>query len=182
MGDLPERLVLVTGGFHSGKSGFALKYAEERGDAGLYVATSPLADSETMERVASQREEREGRGWSSIEVETDLLGALTQAEPGQTVLVDCLTYWINKILLETIKEEVLPEETEVAERAAKIARRALDRNGLTLVVSNELGLGITPDNDLARRFRLLVGRVNQVMAEHADAVYFVASGLPLKIK
>lgn len=178
----PEKLVLVTGGFHSGKSGFALKYAEGRGDAGLYVATSPLSDSDTLNRVAAQREERMKKGWSTLEVETDLMGALAKASPEQTVMVDCLTYWINRILIEAVKEEVLPDEDGMARLAERFADAALARSGLTVAVTNELGLSISPDNDLARRFRVLVGRVNQVVAEKADAVYFVVSGQPMRAK
>lgn len=180
--DAPEKLVMITGGVHSGKSDFALEYAEKRGAAGLYVATSPLSDSYTMDRIVRQRQEREGRGWSSIEVETDLIGALRQAEPGQTVLVDCLSYWINKILLESLREEVLPDEEGLAKLTETFVDEALKRPGLTVTVTTELGLGIPPDNDLARRFRLLLGRVNQVVASNADSAFFIASGLPMRLK
>lgn len=176
------QLVLISGGFHSGKSKFALKFAEERGDAGLYVATLPLSDSDTMDRVATQRQEREKRGWSSLEVETDLLSALDTAAPGQTVLVDCLTYWINRILLDAVREEVMPNEESLARLAGQFAEKALSRQGLTIAVTNELGLGIAPDNDLARQFRVLIGRVNQVVAAKANSVYFIVSGLNVKIK
>lgn len=178
----PEKLVMVTGGVHGGKSAFALRFAEERGVAGLYLATSPLSDSDTMDRVAAQRCERESRGWQSLEVETDLLGALDKAGPDQTVLIDCLTYWANKILLEAIREEVLPDEDAMANLADKFADKVMKRPGLTVVVSSELGFGIAPDNDLARRFRVLVGRINQVIAARADSVYLIVSGLPVKIK
>lgn len=175
-------LVLVSGGFHSGKSKFALNFAEERGKAGLYVATLPLSDTETMDRVAVQREERERRGWSTLEVETDLLSALNQAAPGQTVLVDCLTYWINRILLDAVREEVVPNEDALARLAEQFADQARARPGLTIAVTNELGLGIAPNNDLARQFRVLIGRVNEVVATKADSVYFIVSGLQVKIK
>lgn len=177
-----EKLILVSGGFHSGKSRFALNFAEERGAAGLYVATLPLSDSDTMERVASQRHEREKRGWSTLEVETDLLTALAKASPEQTVLVDCLTYWINRILLDAVREEVMPNEDALARLAEQFAEQALARPGMTIAVTNELGLGIAPNNDLARQFRILIGRVNQVVAAKADSVYFIVSGLQVKIK
>lgn len=174
------QLVLITGGCRSGKSSFALRLAGPEG--GVFLATSPVLDDETAYRVQRHREERAGRGWQTVEEETAVARALSQCPDGATVLLDCLTLWVNNLLFEGEQSGKLPGEDEIAARAEELADAALARSGRTLMVTNEVGLGIVPDNALARRFRDLSGRVNQTLAARADAVYFMVAGLPTRIK
>lgn len=168
-------LVLVGGGARSGKSRFALRYVEERCGGGLFLATAEQRDHEMRERVARHREER-GPLWSTREEPLDLAGALAEeASSERAIVVDCLTLWLSNVLLSQAHDE----EVEIESLAGLLA----EWSGPTLVlVANEVGLGIVPDNALARRFRDLAGGLNQRVAEAADQVWWMAFGCPLQLK
>lgn len=180
---MPARLVLITGGCRSGKSAFALKRAGEHAAGGVFVATCPVLDAEMADRVRRHREERRGRGWDTLEEETAIARAIASCPGGAVVVVDCLTLWVNNIMFQREKEGgAAPSEDELAVLAKEFAAACLARDGLVVAVANEVGLGIVPDNAMARRFRDLAGRVNQTVAALADEVYFMVSGLPMRIK
>jgi adenosylcobinamide kinase/adenosylcobinamide-phosphate guanylyltransferase len=165
------RLTLVLGGARSGKSRYAESLITARPPPWVYVATAETLDAEMTERIAVHRARR-GGDWRTIEAPHDLAGALA-APAGAPVLVDCLTLWLSNRMLAQ------------ADVDAEIARLedALDRRASPLVlVSNEVGSGIVPDNALARRFRDLQGRLNQCMAARADRVVLMVAGLPLTVK
>lgn len=176
------RLVLVTGGCRSGKSAFALDYVEKTGLAKTFLATCPVLDEEMADRVRRHREERRGRGWETVEEERELARAVSEVAPGRAVLVDCLTLWVNNIIFHGEVGGRLPDEDEAASRASAFVQTCRERSGTVVAVTNEVGLGIVPDNPLVRRFRDLAGRVNQTVAAGADEVYFLISGLPTRIK
>jgi adenosylcobinamide kinase / adenosylcobinamide-phosphate guanylyltransferase len=138
----------------------------------VYVATAQARDAEMAERIALHRARREG-AWQTVEVPHDLAGALAALASGAPILVDCLTLWLsNRMLAE-------------ADMDAEIDRfeAALDhRTGPVVLVSNEVGFGIVPDNELARRFRDLQGRLNQRLAARAELVVLMVAGLPLVVK
>ena len=158
-------LTLVLGGARSGKS----RHAESLFGPGprTYIATAQAFDDEMRARIATHRADRANDGWLTIEEPFDLAGALLRAET--PVLVDCLTLWVSNLLL---ADRPIPDlEAALAARAHR-----------TVLVSNEIGLGIVPDNALARQFRDEAGRLHQRLAAIADTVTLVVAGLPMRVK
>jgi adenosylcobinamide kinase/adenosylcobinamide-phosphate guanylyltransferase len=175
-------IILVTGGSRSGKSGYAQKLAESIPGPRAYIATCPIIDPETARRVEKHRESRRASDWETIEETVDLAGAIHRSVVHRVLLVDCLTLWINNLLYEAEgRGEVFTEEATAA-RCREVIDACGAFPGTVLFVTNELGMGIIPDNETARRFRDCAGRCNQVMAEAAAAVTLVVSGIPLRLK
>ena len=166
-------IVLVLGGARSGKSSYAESLILGRAESALYLATSEPVDGEMTDRVRRHRERRDAR-WETLEEPLDLVSALLRSmRANRPVLVDCLTLWLSNLLH--------AERDIDAEIAALVA--ALPKlDGMVVFVSNEVGLGIVPDNALARRFRDHAGHLHQAVAAAADTVVFVAAGLPLTLK
>ena len=163
-------IVLVGGGGRSGKSRYALELARARGSRLAFLATAQAFDREMADRIARHREERASE-FATIEEPRDIARAIASHTGFDAIVVDCLTLWVSNLMLAEIEVEVEP----VIEAA-----RA---NPTTIVfVTNEVGCGIVPENALARRFRDLAGRVNQQIAAAADEVYYMAFGIPLKVK
>lgn len=172
------KIVLVTGGCRSGKSAYAQQLAESLPPVRLYVATSPVTDDEMRCRIEQHREARRNRGWETIEEQLDLAGVFRQNAEQNVVLVDCVTLWINNLIYH------VPQITEadVATRCAEMLDAAQVCRGTVIFVTNEVGLGVVPENPLARRYRDLVGRANQIIAARADAVTLVCCGIPMHLK
>jgi adenosylcobinamide kinase/adenosylcobinamide-phosphate guanylyltransferase len=176
------RIILVTGGSRSGKSAYAQQIAEDRPAPRTYIATAPVIDDEMRERVRKHREARGKNRWRTVEETVDLAGSLRGAADSGVLLVDCLTLWVNNLLFEAEKRrEVLTEESVIRE-CGTVLEACAGISGTVIFVTNEVGMGIVPDHPLSRLFRDLAGRCNQVMAEQADAVIFMVSGLPLPLK
>lgn len=166
-------LTLVVGGARSGKSAYAERLCLASGLNPAYLATAEARDAEMAARI-DQHQARRGTRWRSLEAPLALTEALEMLAGARAiVLVDCLTLWLSN-LIEAGREP----EAEAARLVAKLPALA----GPVVFVSNEIGLGIVPDNALARRFRDEAGRLNQRIAEIADRVVFVAAGLPLVLK
>jgi adenosylcobinamide kinase/adenosylcobinamide-phosphate guanylyltransferase len=166
------RLTLVLGGARSGKSRYAEGLITTLPPPWIYVATGEARDAEMAQRIAQHRARR-GQGWQTIEAAHDLALPLESAPAGAPVLIDCLTLWLsNRMLAEA------DVEAEIGRFEEALARRT----GPVVLVSNEVGLGIVPDNALARRFRDLQGRLNQRMATRADRVVLMVAGLTLIVK
>lgn len=165
------RSILVLGGARSGKSRYAEALADGHAGERLYIATAQPGDAEMTARIAAHRSRR-GPGWTTLEAPLDLVEALEGAA-GAFVLVDCLTLWISNLLL---------GEFEIAPRVERLAEALRVRSGTVVVVSNEVGLGIVPDNALARRFRDEAGLANQRLAQACDDVVLLTAGLPLTLK
>jgi adenosylcobinamide kinase/adenosylcobinamide-phosphate guanylyltransferase len=162
---------LVVGGARSGKSSFAERLARDCGLRVTYVATCEARDDEMSERIAHHRERRPPE-WRTVEEPLLLADALQRDAAGDTcVMVDCLTLWLTNVLLGEHEEEI-----------DKLLAALPALPGRILLVSNEVGWGIVPENALARRFRDEQGRLNQRIAAIADEVTLVAAGLPLKLK
>lgn len=174
MSDFVPRLTLVLGGARSGKSAFAESLVEKTGLARLYLATGQAFDNEMEERIAAHKQGREGRGWVTVEEPLDLAGALcSRTAPNRIVLVDCLTLWLSNLMM---------DDRDIKSEFASLAYICPDLAGPVVFVSNEVGMGIVPDNAMSRAFRDHAGLLHQKIAELADCVYFVAAGLPLKMK
>jgi adenosylcobinamide kinase / adenosylcobinamide-phosphate guanylyltransferase len=163
-------LVLLLGGARSGKSVLAIRLAEREGAPVVFVATGEAGDEEMAARVERHRAERPA-AWRTVEEPVELERALAEAPPGSTAIVDCLSLWVSNVF------ESLPVEA----LAASAAQVAAVREGLTIAVSNEVGLGIVPDNALARRYRDVLGRVNATWATAADEAYLVVAGRRLRL-
>ncbi|MGE5544800.1 MAG: bifunctional adenosylcobinamide kinase/adenosylcobinamide-phosphate guanylyltransferase [Bacillota bacterium] len=180
------RLILVTGGARSGKSRWAEKMAADlgKGDPVKYIATCIPRDEEMRQRVQVHRQRRPSH-WITVEEEFNLVEAVSTLVPGTgVILIDCLTLWISNLLLREYREgmddrvyhdKILPvvENLAVAADAAPCP---------VIVVTNEVGLGIVPDNHLTRIYRDLAGWSNQILARHAAEVYLVCSGFAVDIK
>jgi len=166
-------VTLVLGGARSGKSAFAEGLVERASANRLYLATGQAWDYEMRDRIASHKQRR-GEGWETIESPLDLTAALeTHARADRPVLVDCLTLWITNLML---------GEHDIGTAFDGLAATIPILKGPVVFVSNEVGLGIVPDNAMARAFRDHAGRLHQLIAGLADEVHFVAAGLPLKMK
>ena len=164
-------LTLVLGGARSGKSRHAEALIEALPAPWIYVATAQAWDEEMRERIALHRARRP-QGWETVDAPLDLPGALL-AHAGRPILVDCLTLWLTNL--------ILAEHDTAAAGTALIEACAGARAPLVLV-SNEVGLGIVPDNALARRFRDEAGRLHQALAARAGSVVFMVAGLPMRVK
>ena len=165
--------ILVLGGARSGKSRRAEQIVEGSGLGRFYLATAEVLDKEMRVRVAEHRSRR-GTGWQTVEAPLDLEKVLAEtARPKRAILVDCLTLWLSNIFL---------AEGDVNERIAALAVTLRELPGLIVVVSNEVGMGLVPDNALGRSFRDAQGQLNQSVAEICDTVIFVAAGLPMALK
>lgn len=177
------KLILYTGGARSGKSSLALARAEEIGRRRLFVATCPVVDREMNDRVERHREERKGRGWQTIECELELAGLFPGAVAGaEVVLIDCITLWVNNLLYRYDLSGKLLDDHVVATLCREWLAASEAYGGTLICVTNEVGLGIVPDNALARRYRDLVGTCNQLLAARAEEVILVSCGLPLSLK
>jgi adenosylcobinamide kinase / adenosylcobinamide-phosphate guanylyltransferase len=166
------RLTLVLGGARSGKSRYAESLITALPPPWIYVATAEARDTEMAERIAAHRTRRK-TGWQTIESPHELAGAFKAGPAGAPVLVDCLTLWLSNRML---------AEADVDAEIGHLEVALSGHTGAVVLVSNEVGFGIVPDNALARRFRDLQGHLNQRLAARADRVVLVVAGLPLVVK
>ncbi len=172
-GDFLPRLTLVLGGARSGKSRHAEGLVEAAAPSALYVATAEPRDDEMRRRIAEHRARR-GARWAVIEEPLAVAGLLrAETRPGRPVLVDCLTLWLANVMLAG-----RDPDAEIDALLAILPRL----EGAVVMVANEVGLGIVPENALARQFRDHAGRLNREVAAAADRVHFIAAGLPLILK
>jgi adenosylcobinamide kinase/adenosylcobinamide-phosphate guanylyltransferase len=166
-----RQVTLALGGARSGKSRFAEELAERSGPLRTYIATAEAFDGEMQSRIDKHRARR-GEGWQTIEAPLALSETLA-ACGSPVVLVDCLTLWISNLMF---------RDRDVASEINLLCAALERASGHVILVSNEVGMGIVPENALSRGFRDMQGLANQKVAAVADAVYFVAAGLPLTLK
>ena len=165
---------LVLGGARSGKSGFAEALVIESGLQPFYVATARTSDDQEMAARILHHRQRRGEGWNTFEAPVRLSELLErEAAENKAILVDCLTLWVTNLML---------EGQDVEARCDELVRRLKGLPGRIVLVSNEVGMGIVPENRMAREFRDYAGRLHQKIGAVVDEVYFVAAGLPLKLK
>ena len=170
------QITLVTGGARSGKSRYAESLAVKQGEPLLYIATAGFGDREMTERIA-RHQERRGSAWQTIEEQYDLAGVLMGHDGWfKAILVDCVTLWLTNLLLKYEDKGAVLEA---------VKRTVSTFNGLKtplVLVTNEVGMGIIPDNPLGRTFCDLAGEANEILAAAADEVFVVFSGLPLRLR
>ncbi|MFD2236883.1 bifunctional adenosylcobinamide kinase/adenosylcobinamide-phosphate guanylyltransferase [Aureimonas populi] len=165
-------LTLVLGGARSGKSRHAESLVQTYAPPFLYIATAQAHDAEMEARIALHRQRRDGR-WRTLDAPLDPAGVLQAVPEGAPLLLDCLTLWLSNVML---------AERDVEAEIARLTQTLAAPRGPWVVVSSEVGLGIVPDNALARRFRDAAGRLNQEIAAVAGAVVLTVAGLPMKVK
>lgn len=166
-------LTLVLGGARSGKSRYAEGLVTALGGPRVYIATAQIWDDEMAARIKAHRDDR-GPGWTTVEEPLNLTGALRRhAAPGTGVLVDCLTLWLTNRMM---------AEADIEGETAALVEALAGVPGRVVLVSNEVGLGIVPDNALARRFRDHAGRLHQAVAAVAPRVVLTVAGLPILAK
>jgi adenosylcobinamide kinase/adenosylcobinamide-phosphate guanylyltransferase len=158
------------GGARSGKSAYAERLIESARMPALYIATATAGDAEMAARIAAHQARR-GALWSTQEAPLELAAALGAAD--RPALVDCLTLWVANLM---------HAGRDVAAEGERLVAALAARRAAVTLVANEVGLGIVPDNALARAFRDHAGRLNQRIAAAADSVVFIAAGLPLTLK
>lgn len=176
MPDHKNKFIFVIGGRRSGKSSYALNLGESLGDKKLFIATAQALDKEMEERIAKHRAER-GNGWETMEVPVNISAAVKTASRYDVVLIDCLTLWLSNLM-----HEGNPKEKDIIEKIDALVTTGTKSKPVTILISNEIGLGIIPDNPLARKFSDLAGIMNQKVAAAADMVVMTLSGIPTTIK
>jgi adenosylcobinamide kinase/adenosylcobinamide-phosphate guanylyltransferase len=165
-------LTLVLGGARSGKSRHAEALIEALPAPWTYIATAQAYDDEMRARIAEHRARRP-RDWQTVDAPVALPEAIRNAPAGQPILVDCLTLWLTNLLL---------AERDIAIATGELVAACREAAAPVVLVSNEVGLGIVPENALARRFRDEAGRLHQRLAAQAGRVVFMVAGLPMQVK
>jgi len=167
------QITFITGGQRSGKSSFAQRLAEEKSESPIYLATARIWDEDFESRIKRHQSDR-GEQWQTIEEQINISKHNLE---GKTVLLDCITLWLTNIFFEN-KNDV--------DRSLEIAKKEWDKftgqNFTLIVVSNELGMGVHPENEVARKFADLQGWMNQYIAKTASKVFLMVSGIPLQVK
>lgn len=188
-----SNFVLITGGARSGKSRFAELLAAHPGQPVVYIATAQIYDEEMALRVKKHQNQRPSH-WSLVEEPLALASVLNNyALEKAVLLVDCVTLWLTNLLLLKYPEDTTLQgreytqalyaiEQEILEQVRNVARIAQDITPQVIMVTNEVGDGIVPDNPLSRVYRDLAGRANQILGQGATQVYSVVAGYPMEIK
>ncbi len=170
----PAGIVLITGGARSGKSRFALSEALKIDGRRALIATAEATDEEMEDRISRHKQDR-GSGWKTFE-EPVTIARLIKVLDGRypVIVIDCLTLWLANLIMSGLDAE---KETKRLVMTLKSIRKSK-----VFIVSNEVGMGIVPENELARKFRDMAGRLNQRVSSVSDEVHFILSGIPIKIK
>lgn len=170
------RIIFITGGVRSGKSSYAVKLAGKMNREVIFLATGSAKDGEMRKRISVHRKARPSH-WKTIEEGKDLASVLsTINSPPKVLIIDCLTFLVSNLLLSRYTEESILKSIE------EIAKLILESSHTAIVVSNEVGWGVVPNSSLGRKFRDVLGKANQMMAEYAQEVYLMVSGIPVKLK
>lgn len=184
-----SRIILVTGGARSGKSNFAENLCRNRNNSTAYIATSIAFDDEMKNRVKKHQEVRP-KNWNTYEIYRDIYKIINDISiKHQTVILDCVTLLVNNLMFnydvdidKANQEEINELELYIKSQANKLIEEIKKTDLYFVFVTNELGMGIVPANKLSRVYSDIAGRINQQIALSSDEVYFVVSGIPMKIK
>jgi adenosylcobinamide kinase/adenosylcobinamide-phosphate guanylyltransferase len=172
---MARQTILVTGGARSGKSRYAEEHAQQAGARLCYLATAEPEDEEMLQRI-TEHKKRRGNRWTTVEEPMELTAALlSQRGKADCVLVDCLTLWLSNVLIRRDEKSATAKVEELVETLPQLDFHLI-------LVTNEVGWGIVPDNPLARQFRDLSGRANERIAQVADEVVLMVAGIPLMVK
>ncbi len=177
-----SKFILVTGGARSGKSDYAQARAEAIPGRHYFLATCPVMDSEMESRIARHRTGRDTTVWQTIEEEFNPAGVLKSLPHVSICLLDCLTLWINNLMYSSEISNECFDEDAMTIKAEELCKEAKQFSGTLICVTNEVGLGIVPDNRKARLYRDLVGKSNRIIAAAADEVILVSCGIAITLK
>lgn len=182
-----NKVVLLLGGARSGKSYMGQAMAEKMAHKVLFVATATAGDEDMRRRIAKHRQDRPSH-WQTLEAPLGIAGRIESGiGPAELVIIDCITLLVNNLFskyndheFENIEDSVLDQAvtSEITELEQLIAKKPAS----FIIISNEVGLGIVPDNRMGRLYRDCLGRANQILAKAADEVYLMVAGIPLKVK
>lgn len=161
-------LTLLLGGARSGKSSLAVEIGHRFDGPVTYIATAPIVDDDMADRITRHRDERPD-DWATIEEEVELFDAVDSVAAG-LIIVDCLTLWTSNLMWREIDDD------EIRRRAHDVASACRQRSERTVVISNEVGLGIHPESELGRRYRDILGWVNQAFAAVAEPAMLLVAG------
>ncbi|WP_196594041.1 bifunctional adenosylcobinamide kinase/adenosylcobinamide-phosphate guanylyltransferase [Pectinatus sottacetonis] len=177
------KIILITGGARSGKSKFAEELVKSQGKPQAYIATAQIFDEEMKQRVALHKKRR-ADDWYTVEAPFNAENAIEQCQDFPAILFDCMTVYTSNIICSYDIEKLTPAkiQNKILTAIKKLIEAAKKHIGTTVFVTNEVGSGIVPENKLARQYRDIAGLCNQYTAQAADKVYFIVSGIPLKIK
>jgi len=172
-----KKTTFLIGGCRSGKSRQALELAEKiSGSKRIFIATCMPLDDEMNQRIEHHKRERD-KSWKTVEAPVELPAAINEnSREGDVIIIDCLTLWINNLLMEIENPDVINQCIQKLILAIKEAKCPI------ILISNEVGAGIVPENKLARKFRDIAGFTNQKVAECADSVIWMIAGIPVSIK
>jgi adenosylcobinamide kinase/adenosylcobinamide-phosphate guanylyltransferase len=171
-----KKAIFIIGGARSGKSRFALDYANRHFFKKLYLATCEVVDEEMAARVENHKRLR-GPGWLTVEEPVEIVEKIKQEGEGvEVILLDCITLWLSNLLIKWNDDSRIMEESD------RLINTIQQRKTSFILVSNEVGMGIVPPEPLGRRFRDLSGIVSQRIAEVAETVIFMVSGIPIFLK
>ncbi len=168
------KIVFITGGARSGKSSFALKECSKLPGRKAFIATMEPLDGELIKRVNEHKAQR-GPGWTTFEEPVEIAGLLEKLDGHGAILIDCLTLWLSNLMMRGRDVEAESEKLVTAIKKTSGTKSIF-------IVSNEVGMGIVPENKSGREFRDMAGTLNKRMAEAADEVYLIVSGISVKIK
>lgn len=181
-------MILVTGGCRSGKSAFAEKLSKQKGDSALYIATAIPFDNEMKDRI-DKHQQRRPKEWETWEGNQNIAHVIEEKSVHfNSILLDCVTIWITNLMFafsespDVDKMDFISLEEKIIEEVKKVVDSVKKQNVNMIFVTNEIGLGVIPENKFGRYFRDVAGKINQYLASESDEVYFVVSGIPMKIK
>jgi len=173
---MTKKIIFITGGARSGKSQFAQELAQKFPGPKAYLATAQALDEEMAERIERHKKNR-SPGWQTLEEPRQITSVIKESgEHYSLILLDCLTLWISNLMTAGWNEKKILREAD------RLLLACRGMKGSLILVGNEVGMGIVPDNPQARIFRDLSGQIQQKIAGEADEVYFMVCGLPQKIK
>ena len=171
-----KKFIFILGGARSGKSSYAVEVAKKLRKRTVFIATCNSCDVEMKKRIKAHKKSRP-RHWKLVEEGKDINSVLIRLKNKyEIILIDCLGMWLSNLLAGGLTNR------EIEKGISRLIKSVSDCKGIIILVSNEVGAGIVPDNPLARRFRDLLGMANQMIAKKADEVIFMQSGIPVMIK
>ncbi len=170
-----KKIIFITGGARSGKSRYAEELARQFSGPKAYLATAQALDEEMAERIRRHRANRP-QEWQTLEEPIEVVGCIEEGDRFHLILLDCLTLWVSNLMVAGW------DEARILEEGNRLLDACRQVKGSLILVGNEVGMGIVPENAQARLFRDLSGLIQQKVAREADEVYFMVSGLALKMK